>query len=379
MTDFRLILQSLIFILVLNSTGCNDFFSLPNQTPTGLSLITPETAVGFSDTPTIRVHGVRRGQVVKLFSDNNCATLVSSGTAIDSTINLTTSSLPAGAYTFYAKTFSPNPSACSSANISYEFLECPTGYIEVNGDESFDTNPFCVMQFEAKQVGGDAKSQALTTPWVSINQVAAKSACTSLGTGYDLISNSEWMTIAHDVESNTDNWDSGQMYKGNTDAIPDSILEVTDINDPYNGTVNSSIDPMGTGKEQKRTYTLNNGQVIWDLSGNVWELVDWTKGGVLDIGPTTCSAVVTEFPDVNCAELAAIDFMPANPNSEPIATYNSTYGIGKFIGGLGGSAIRGGRKNYNSTAGVFTLYLNFDLDDTSATVGFRCVYRGTGQ
>jgi len=38
---------------------------------------------------------------------------------------------------------------------------------------------------------------------------------------------------------------------------------------PFNTTIGAA-----DGKEQRRTFTLSNGTVIWDISGNVWE---WTN------------------------------------------------------------------------------------------------------
>ncbi len=38
-------------------------------------------------------------------------------------------------------------------------------------------------------------SQAASTPWVYITHTAAISNCSAFGTGYDLISNPQWMTI----------------------------------------------------------------------------------------------------------------------------------------------------------------------------------------
>jgi len=37
-------------------------------------------------------------------------------------------------------------------------------------------------------------------------------------------------------------------------------------------TGNSETDPMGSGKEQKRTLKLLSEHIIWDFSGNVWEM-----------------------------------------------------------------------------------------------------------
>ena len=135
-------------------------------------------------------------------------------------------------------------------------ISCPTGFVEVPANSSLGvTSNFCVMQFDAKNVGGVATSQALTSPWVSINQSDAKSECTSLGAGYDLISNPEQMTIARNAENVASNWSggivgTGMMPIGHSDNSPGSALEVTNINDPYNGTGNTSGDGAGSGWEQ---------------------------------------------------------------------------------------------------------------------------------
>src|SRR5690606_22739929 len=119
-------------------------------------------------------------------------------------------------------------------------------------------------------------------------------------------------------------------------------LDVVNTSDPYDSTGNNSGQAMGAGKEQRRVLTLSNGQEIWDLAGNIMEWTDWTLGGSLALGPTTCSATRTEIPSVSCAALAAADYMPNNPAGIAAASYDSTYGLGFFTGGTSGAAVRGG-------------------------------------
>ncbi|MCY4523314.1 MAG: hypothetical protein OXB84_01110, partial [Halobacteriovoraceae bacterium] len=109
-------------------------------------------------------------------------------------------------------------------------ITCPEGYIFIPGNSIAKANDFCVMQFEAKkQVIKKADeniyyrpvSTPEDSPWHKISQIDAKTACKSLGAGYDLISNPEWMTIAWNIESQAKNWSEnflakGCLYRGNT-------------------------------------------------------------------------------------------------------------------------------------------------------------------
>ena len=223
------------------------------------------------------------------------------------------------------------------------------------------------MQFSAKNVSGKATSQAANSPWVSITQTAAKAACTSLGSHYYLISNAEYMTIAQNAENVDSNWSggtvgSGMMSRGHSDNSPANSLAVTNINDPYDGTGNNSGQAPGSGWEQKRTFTLSNGNTIWDIAGNTWEWVDWSA-------PTTCNTGWTELPSVSCGALSAADYLPTQ------TFYTSTQGVGQFNGGTGGAAQRGGHWGSGMNDGAFTLYLGSTPVTISSGIGFRCVYR----
>lgn len=372
-------------ILDWNTTNLTTTMNAAPDIPSALALVTPSASPGVSATPTIRVSGVKNGDTIKLYTDNTCSTEVASGLAAGSTVNLTTSALSSGSYTFYAKAFNavPTSSACSSASVSYVKASCPTGFIPVPANTILGTtSEFCVMKFEAKNVGSVATSQPANTPWVNIDSANARNACLSLGVKYGIISNPEWMTIAYEIEKTASNWSggtvgTGTLFKGHTDASPNSALAVTNVNDPYDGTGNSAADPPGAGKEQFRTQTLSNGEVIWDFSGNVGEWVDWTIGGGFDPGPTTCLAVSAEFRDVSCGDLAAIEYMPGNPGGIGPASYtNATYRFGRFYGGSSGYAVRSGAWDTGfSDSGIFDLDLSVPSNNLATDIGFRCVYR----
>jgi hypothetical protein len=99
-------------------------------TPSALTLITPASSPGNNQTPVIRVAGVANTDVVTLYSDSGCTAAISSGTTSSgATVDVTTNSLAAGAYTIYAKSadLAGNTSSCSAANVAYTVdLTAPT-------------------------------------------------------------------------------------------------------------------------------------------------------------------------------------------------------------------------------------------------------------
>jgi hypothetical protein len=104
---------------------------------------------------------------------------------------------------------------------------------------------------------------------LSISQTDAITACT--GSGARLISNAEWMTITRNIEGVASNWiggsvGSGALWRGHTDGTQDTAL-VANADDSlgYEGTGNTAPSI------ERRTHTLSNGQVIWDLSANTHE------------------------------------------------------------------------------------------------------------
>ena len=101
----------------------------------------------------------------------------------------------------------------------------PTGFVKVPANPKLGINePFYVSKYEMKIKGikdGNqkydekyvAESRADGTPWIGMTMAQAKAECKALGDGYSLITNAEWMTIAHDIESNPKNWSDSQTHQ----------------------------------------------------------------------------------------------------------------------------------------------------------------------
>ena len=256
---------------------------------------------------------------------------------------------------------------------------CPYGFIVVPGSSTYGTSDFCVMKYEAKQVGATTTpiSTAAGTPWVSISQTTAitNSANVASCTGCHLISEAEWMTIAQNVLSVASNWStgtvgSGYIYSGHNDNNPANALAASaNDNDGYFGTNNT------TGN-QRRTLTLTNGEVIWDLAGNVY---DWTAGTVqtpiVQPGITSAGYAWREWTAITNSGTLPISISPASTGLAGASTWNTTNGVGSIYSssdevGLRGF-IRGGNWNYGSIAGVLSLYLLNGPGYTSTNFGFR--------
>ena len=97
--------------------------SISSSAPSALALLVPNSSPYNDPTPTLTVSGVVFGDTVSLYSGSSCSilSLVASGVAAGVTVDLTTSSLSDGAYTFYANSIDPagNVSGCSSASVNY--------------------------------------------------------------------------------------------------------------------------------------------------------------------------------------------------------------------------------------------------------------------
>lgn len=260
-------------------------------------------------------------------------------------------------------------------------ISCPADYAFVYGNSVLGTSDFCVMKFEAKNVGGIAASQASGTPWTSISQTDAIIAATAAG-GH-LITEAEWMTIAAEVLSVKHNWSGGEVgagyiYSGHNDNAPTTALAASDSdNDGYNGTGNT------TGSNQKRTLYLKSGDVIWDFAGNMYE---WTSRvqTMSNVGVSGDAAFFTwrewTLGSLSLGNLptgSRPSALASLPGLSGITSWNSTQGIGQVYARYPDTAsrafLRGGGRNSPPNAGVLSLMLSSSPSSVSTYDGFRVV------
>ena len=288
----------------------------------------------------------------------------------------------------------PDPSIGQDENAQNATeLNCSTlggAWVRVPADGIYVEQDFCVMKYEAKCSDPDgvgctanmanetAQSTADFKPWIDINQNQAISACTALGTGFKLISNPEYMAIATNIAGNSNNWESGiigdgMLIRGHSDNNPGEACEAASSDTEAYVDLTCSGTNLGDNL-QRRTYFLSNGQVIWDLSGNVWEWVDYIN---IDDKPSPSLIAWTPYTDI-----LGSNSMPLSLLIPEVAINlgwnDATQGIGNYLSGdngFGGALRRGGVWATNSDAGLFSALLS-DAPDFSNNGhgGFRCSY-----
>ena len=280
----------------------------------------------------------------------------------------------------------------------------PAGWIKVPGNSTFGTSDFYVMKYEAKCA--DTSGNLLTSPTESTyqtyqNNYDAAAACTALNNKYitsapggypiaripqntagadndaieycqsigaHLITNNEWQTIAWNVQNVASNWSggvvgSGYIYSGHNDGGPNSALLASSDDNGYYGT-------LQTSGNQKRTLILSNGQTIWDLAGNVYEVTNNTIIGTNK--PVGNPAAWVQWNTVS--NFGTMTQQTAGPVN---SSWTSTNGIGQYYeGAADGSTyafFRGGYWSNGGSAGVESLISYLGPGLTLQSLGFRCV------
>lgn len=194
----------------------------------------------------------------------------------------------------------------------------------------------------SKGVDGKAASSPEGTPWVSINFKEAKAACEAAG--FNLITETQALAIAHNVAQQDCNWTKGKVGEGKL------------FRGLRKGNVSGAQPGNYTPQDEKerRWLTLSNGERICDINGNAYSWI---------------------FDDVQGDEQGLTTIIKADSVSLQAPYPSQEKGMGWRPDGerdwSGRALIRGGFWSSESDAGVF--YLNRGWHDNGyAVVGFRC-------
>jgi formylglycine-generating enzyme required for sulfatase activity len=194
----------------------------------------------------------------------------------------------------------------------------------------------------SKDVQGKILVRASDPPWVSISYHDAKNVCAAFG--FKLITELQWLAIAHDAARQDCNWTGGRVGEGELFTG----LRNENTWAPMPGDQDSE-DPG-----ERRWLTLSNGSRICDLNGNVYQWV---------------------FDDVQGDKegIIAHDFAPDSPSITTAPYPSRTHGMGSYkVSDWSENALtRGGYWRSGDRAGAF--YLNYSWPDHPQTyIGFRC-------
>lgn len=295
-----------------------------------------------------------------------------------------------GSGTGYADQANFTPGTSSLTLYAQWQLSCanlPGGtWILVPGDNIYGTSPFCVMKYNASNVNSLPISQPGTSAWVTISQSDAISKCASLGSGFHLVSNPEWMTIAANVAAQGNNWSGGTvgnglLARGHSDNNPPTACSA-DANDlnayVENSCTGGTLAQTGDLFEQRRTHYLSNTSVIWDLAGNYWQWVNYMNAN--DI-PHSGGTSFIQYPAFTPTATTPLAHLTPQHSTHSFwnDSWNDTQSIGAYYPGTDftgvGAMVRGGGINISTNGGVFSTRLNYGSTDATRTnVTFRCAY-----
>lgn len=196
----------------------------------------------------------------------------------------------------------------------------------------------------SKGAGSIAQSIPFGEPWVDINYHDARKACEAAGA--KLITELQWLAIAHDISQQDINWTGGKVGEGKLYQG----LHKDSVNKAMPASFSSS-DP-----EERRWHQLSNGERIYDFAGNAYSWAFDNLQGDDD------GLIAKKF----AKDSRSISNIPAKPEKKGVGWYPNA-----GTDWSGRALIRGGCWFSGSYAGVFSLFYVFP-DRASGGVGFRC-------
>lgn len=341
-------------------------------------------------TPTITwTNGVDSGSGVASHEvkivDSNSNSDISSYSVHTKGTAITGLSLQPGKYKFKIK--ATDNLGFSSESSSADFVICPTNYVYIPSLSPFTSAGFCVMKWEAKNSGGTAISQASGVPDSNILLSTAVSRCSNNGSKYDLISNSEWMSIARNIESVGSNWSGGAVKSGfiSMGHYNSSSTDLCDGSYEYSDWSPSCVSASGDF-EYKRTHTLNTGEVIWDMGGNALEFIKSNMSLPLSGSTGVSDEFFSNEPaNFNNAGWSTDDgvsgtiksiFGPTSTDLSGCTGWGSYHcGMGRAgVNWIGEIIVRGGGVRSGGGGGIFSVFTYHNSPDTDIDFGYRCVY-----
>ncbi|MBC7860315.1 MAG: hypothetical protein H7Z39_16400 [Burkholderiaceae bacterium] len=181
-------------------------------------------------------------------------------------------------------------------------------------------------------------------PWVEVNYAEAVNACAAIGG--KLITELQWLAIAHDIAGQDINWTGGKVGAG---AVFQG-LHLGNVDEAQPG------DYVSDDANERRWHQLSNGERVFDFAGNAYSWI---------------------FDDVQGDEQGLIT-KPFAEDSPSIATaphpsMENGMGWRPRAGSdwSGDALVRGGYWRDGDYAGVF--HLNLDWPGVRCDiVGFRC-------
>jgi hypothetical protein len=210
--------------------------------------------------------------------------------------------------------------------------------------QSFEVSRFLCCQDPESRVPR-AGSHVGSAPWVRVFYFGALAACRAAG--WSLITERQWLAIAHDAAGQNCNWTGGKFGLGKLKQG----LRKRSILSPASGMYQPDDE------SEARWKTLSNGQKLCDFGGNAWSWVyDDIQGG-----PEGVAGVVEpDSPSVTTA--------PCDPRADGMGIFPKA-GSARLVWDDRG-LIRGGGCRSGKDAGAFALYAAL-LNGQYSMVGFR--------
>jgi prepilin-type N-terminal cleavage/methylation domain-containing protein len=150
---------------------------------------------------------------------------------------------------------------------------CPDNYIKVPWNLQLGPPNFCIGKYEASTPWNDDTLDYQTVAWSaplsSINSLSIWKDCRWNWNQYHMMTMMEWLTLVRNIEQVDVNWSNGSVWSGH-------IIWWNNWNDTTGFNTGWPLitwTNWNSVQDEKRQLTLSNGEVIWDLIWNNWEIV----------------------------------------------------------------------------------------------------------